>query len=78
MFKTWSTEENVDELPRHFARGAVLMAFILIDVDVGLVGLMDYLMQPILVGTNAPLPVWPLFFGLLGGLAHFGFPGLSL
>lgn len=58
--------------------GAVVKAVILIVAGVGLVGLMDNLLQPILVGTEAKLPMLPLFFASLGGLAYYGFLGLFL
>lgn len=58
--------------------GAVVKAVILIAAGVGLVGLMDNLLQPILVGTEAKLPMLPLFFASLGGLAYYGFLGLFL
>lgn len=61
-----------------FFSGAVAKGFILLAVGVGLVGLMDNLLQPILVGGQAHLPVLLLFFASIGGLVHFGFLGLFL
>ena len=58
--------------------GAVAKGVILIGVGLGLVGLMDNLLQPILVGGKARLPVLPLFLVSFGGLAYFGFLGLFL
>jgi len=58
--------------------GAVAKGVILIGVGAGLVGLMDNLLQPILVGGQARLPVLPLFLVSFGGLAYFGFLGLFL
>jgi|CXWL01.1.fsa_nt_gi predicted PurR-regulated permease PerM len=58
--------------------GAVTKGLILIGVGVGLVGLMDNLLQPLLVGGQARLPVLPLFLASFGGLAYFGFLGLFL
>lgn len=58
--------------------GAVTKGLILIGVGVGLVGLMDNLLQPLLVGGHARLPVLPLFLASFGGLAYFGFLGLFL
>ena len=58
--------------------GAVAKGLILIGVGLGLVGLMDNLLQPLLVGGKARLPVLPLFLASLGGLAYFGFLGLFL
>jgi predicted PurR-regulated permease PerM len=50
----------------------------MIGIGVGLVGLMDNLLKPLLVGSKADLPVLFLFFASLGGLAYFGFLGLFL
>ena len=50
----------------------------MIVVGVGLVGLMDNFLQPLLVGSGADLPVLFLFFASVGGLAYFGFIGLFL
>jgi len=58
--------------------GAVAKGVILIGVGAGLVGLMDNLLQPLLVGRQARLPVLPLFLASFGGLAYFGFLGLFL
>jgi predicted PurR-regulated permease PerM len=58
--------------------GAVAKGVILIAMGVGLVGLMDNLLQPILVGGQAHLPVLLLFFASFGGLVYFGFLGLFL
>ena len=58
--------------------GAVTQGFILIGVGVGLVGLMDNLLQPLLIGGHARLPVLPLYLVSFGGLAYFGFLGLFL
>lgn len=51
---------------------------VMIVVGVGLVGLMDNFLQPLLVGAGADLPVLFLFFATIGGLAYFGFIGLFL
>ena len=58
--------------------GSVVKAIILIAAGVGFVGLMDNLLQPILVGADARLPLLPLFFVSIGGLAYYGFLGLFL
>jgi len=58
--------------------GAVAKGVLLIGVGAGLVGLMDNLLQPLLVGGKARLPVLPLFLASLGALAYFGFLGLFL
>jgi predicted PurR-regulated permease PerM len=58
--------------------GAVAKGVILIGVGAGLVALMDNLLQPLLVGGKARLPVLPLFLASFGGLAYFGFLGLFI
>ncbi|MBS0166961.1 MAG: AI-2E family transporter [Nitrospira sp.] len=58
--------------------GSVIKAIILVAAGVGLVGLMDNFLQPILVGADARLPLLPLFFVSIGGLAYYGFLGLFL
>jgi predicted PurR-regulated permease PerM len=58
--------------------GAVAKGVILIAVGAGLVGLMDNLLQPILVGGRARLPVLPLYLASFGALAYFGLLGLFL
>jgi predicted PurR-regulated permease PerM len=58
--------------------GAVAKGVILIGIGAGLVGLMDNLLQPLLVGGQARLPVLLLFLASFGGLAYFGFLGLFL
>lgn len=58
--------------------GAMVKALILLAAGVGLVGLMDNLLQPMLVGSDARLPLLPLFFVSIGGLAYYGLLGLFL
>jgi predicted PurR-regulated permease PerM len=58
--------------------GSVAKGVILIGVGAGLVGLMDNLLHPLLVGAKARLPVLPLFLASFGGLAYFGFLGLFI
>ena len=50
----------------------------MIAVGGGLVGLMDNVLHPYLVGSSASLPILALFFASVGGLAYFGFIGLFL
>jgi predicted PurR-regulated permease PerM len=61
-----------------FLTAPVWKGLVMIAVGAGLVGLMDNFLQPLLVGTEADLPVLFLFFATLGGLAYFGFIGLFL
>jgi len=61
-----------------FFTGAIVKGCIMIGVGVGLVGLMDNVLQPFLIGNKAQLPMLFLFFASLGGLASFGLLGLFL
>ena len=61
-----------------FITGSVIKGCLMIGVGVGLVGLMDNLLQPFLIGNKAQLPMLFLFFASLGGLASFGLLGLFL
>jgi predicted PurR-regulated permease PerM len=61
-----------------FITGSIVKGCIMIGVGVGLVGLLDNLLQPFLIGTKAQLPMLFLFFSSLGGLASFGLLGLFL
>jgi predicted PurR-regulated permease PerM len=58
--------------------GFLWKGLIMLGVGMGLVGLMDNLLYPILVGGGAKLPVLFLFFASLGGMVLFGFLGLFL
>jgi predicted PurR-regulated permease PerM len=59
-----------------FVNGAVGKALILVAVGAGIVGLMDNVLHPLLVGSDLDMPLIVLFFASLGGLAYFGFIGL--
>lgn len=61
-----------------FLTAPVWKGIVMIGIGIGLVGLMDNVLQPLLVGSKADLPVLFLFFASLGGLAYFGFIGLFL
>lgn len=61
-----------------FITGSILKGCIMLGVGIGLVGLMDNLLQPFLIGSKAQLPMLFLFFASLGGLASFGLLGLFL
>lgn len=58
--------------------GSIVKALILVGIGAGIVGLMDNVLQPFLVGTGVDVPLILLFFASLGGLAYFGFVGLFL
>ncbi|HZS11618.1 MAG TPA: AI-2E family transporter [Nitrospirales bacterium] len=60
------------------AQGAYGKAGIMLLVGALLVGLMDNLLYPYLVGTRMRLPMILLFFASLGGMAAFGFIGLFI
>ncbi len=61
-----------------FVSGAIGKALVLVAVGAGIVGLMDNVIHPLLVGSELDLPLIVLFFASLGGLAYFGFIGLFL
>ena len=61
-----------------FVNGAIVKALVLVAVGAGIVGLMDNVLHPLLVGSELDLPLIVLFFASLGGLAYFGFIGLFL
>ncbi|MBI4001941.1 MAG: AI-2E family transporter [Nitrospira defluvii] len=61
-----------------FFTGSVVKGLLMIGIGAGLVGLLDNLLQPFLIGNKAQLPMLFLFFASLGGLASFGLLGLFL
>ena len=61
-----------------FVSGSIVKGLIMVTVGAVLIGLMDNVMQPLLIGTKAQLPMLFLFFSSLGGLASFGLLGLFL
>ena len=61
-----------------FFAGSILKGCLMIGIGAGLVGLLDNLLQPFLIGNKAQLPMLFLFFASLGGLASFGLLGLFL
>jgi predicted PurR-regulated permease PerM len=61
-----------------FFTAPVWKGIALIVIGAGLVGLMDNLLQPWLIGSKADLPMLFLFFACLGGIAQFGLIGLFL
>ena len=58
--------------------GAIWKGIVLVAIGAGIVGLMDNVLYPFLVGKGVDLPLIVLFFASLGGLAYFGFIGLFL
>jgi len=61
-----------------FLQGNYLYGVILLGWCLGIVGTIDNLLKPILIGSRLRLPTLFLFFGLLGGLSLFGALGLVL
>ena len=61
-----------------FWTAPIWKGIVMIAVGAGLVGVLDNLLQPLLVGSQADLPVLFVFFASVGGLAYFGFIGLFL
>jgi predicted PurR-regulated permease PerM len=61
-----------------FLQGNNLYGVILLVWSLGIVGSVDNLLKPILIGSRLRLPTLFLFFGLLGGLSLFGALGLVL
>lgn len=59
-------------------QGETLRAIILLAWGLGIVGTIDNVLKPLLIGTRLGLPVLFLFFGLLGGIALFGAVGIVL
>jgi predicted PurR-regulated permease PerM len=60
------------------AQGELIRAFILVVTGAVLIGLMDNLLWPFLVGQRTHLPMLFLFFASLGGMWYFGFIGLFI
>jgi predicted PurR-regulated permease PerM len=58
--------------------GFLWKGLVMLGVGFGLVGFMDNLLYPFLVGAGTSLPVLFLFFASLGGLVYFGFLGMFL
>lgn len=61
-----------------FLTGAYLKAIALLIWGAGIVGTIDNVLKPVLIGNRLKLPVLFLFFSILGGLRLFGVLGLIL
>jgi predicted PurR-regulated permease PerM len=61
-----------------FFQGEMLRGFLLMGWSLGVVGTVDNVLKPLLIGNRLGLPVLFLFFGLLGGIALFGALGIVL
>lgn len=58
--------------------GSVTRAIILLIWSILVVGMVDNLLRPLLIGGRAEIPTLLLFFGMLGGLQAYGFLGIFL
>jgi predicted PurR-regulated permease PerM len=61
-----------------FLQGEMIRAFVLLAWSFGIVGTVDNILKPLIIGNRLGLPVLFLFFGILGGLALFGAVGIVL
>lgn len=61
-----------------FFQGEAIRAVALLVWSLGIVGTVDNVLKPLLIGNRLGLPVLFLFFGILGGLALFGAIGIVL
>jgi predicted PurR-regulated permease PerM len=61
-----------------FLQGEPIRAIVLLAWSLGIVGTVDNVLKPLLIGNRLGLPVLFLFFGILGGLALFGALGIIL
>ncbi len=61
-----------------FATGANVKAIILIAVGMGVIGLVDNILRPILVGRDTKLPDYIVLLSTLGGLGLFGINGFVI
>lgn len=60
------------------ATGATVKAMILIGFGMGVIGLVDNILRPILVGRDTKLPDYVVLLSTLGGLALFGINGFVI
>lgn len=60
------------------AQGKILSGILLIGVGIGVIGLVDNLLRPVLVGRNTRMPDYLILLATLGGLAVFGASGLVI
>ena len=61
-----------------FLQGEALRGVLLLGWSLGIVGTVDNILKPLLIGNRLGLPVLFLFFGILGGIALFGALGIVL
>lgn len=58
--------------------GQVWKCVILVAFCVGVIGLVDNLLRPILVGKDTKMPDWVVLISTLGGMALFGINGFVI
>ena len=61
-----------------FVTGATTSSLVLVAYGVGVIGLADNLLRPMLVGRDTKLPDWLVLLSTLGGLAMFGINGFVM
>jgi predicted PurR-regulated permease PerM len=61
-----------------FATGHIGKAFLLLGAGVLVIGLVDNLLRPILIGRDTRLPDYLVLLSTLGGLTVFGISGLLI
>ena len=61
-----------------FLQGETIRAIVLLVWSLGIVGSVDNILKPLIIGNRLGLPVLFLFFGILGGLTLFGALGIVL
>jgi predicted PurR-regulated permease PerM len=61
-----------------FFHGDNLKGILLLAWCLGVVVMIDNVLKPLFIGTRIKMPLFFLFFGILGGLATFGALGLIL
>lgn len=61
-----------------FATGAIVKGLILVFCGIFIIGMVDNLLRPILVGRDTRLPDYVVLISTLGGLELFGFSGIVI
>ena len=61
-----------------FATGALWPGFILVFVGVGVIGLVDNILRPLLVGKDTKMPDYVVLVSTIGGMAIFGLNGFVI
>jgi predicted PurR-regulated permease PerM len=61
-----------------FLQGEIIRSLVLLAWSLGIVGTVDNVLKPLIIGNRLGLPVLFLFFGILGGLTLFGALGIVL